>query len=110
MKSHKALVVAIILTLSARAVADPIYHFKTPSTVHTDGGADLRLPPGYFLDEEKWAQRDLELRQLQESRTRLSAENKSLRQSGSDYPWLATGVVGAFGIAVGVFLMTQVVK
>lgn len=102
-----AIAVAAIVTLSARAAADPIYHLKTPSTVQTEGGSKLQLPPGYFLDEKTWQERDLELKKAQEDRTRLKAENESFRKSKDEYPWLATAYVGAFGIALGVFFATQ---
>lgn len=108
MLHRKTLIAAVVVSvLASRAAADPVLHLNTPSTVHTDGGADLRLPPGYFLDESTWQTRDGEFRRLQDQEHRLKAENDSLRKSNNDYPWLATGVVFAFGIATGIFVMTQ---
>lgn len=101
-----ALIIAIVAALTPRAAADPIRHIKTPSTLTTDGGSTLRLPPGYFLDEEKWRERDERLKAAEAARTRLKAENESLRKSATEYPWGATALVGAFGIAVGVFIVS----
>ncbi len=99
------IVLALATVLAAKdASGDPIYRIKSPSTLKTEKGSELKLPPGYFLDETTWQERDAELKRLQEQETRLKAENGSLRKSAKeDYPWLATGVVGAFGIAVGIF-------
>lgn len=107
MRHRHAIVAAVIVTLAARAAAEPVYHLKTPSTVQTDGGSTLQLPPGYFLDEKTWQERDLELKKAQEDRTRLKAENESFRKSKDEYPWLATAYVGAIGVALGVFIVTQ---
>lgn len=106
-RTRFALVVGVAAVLAARdASGDPIYHLKSPSTLKTEKGSELKLPPGYFLDEQTWQDRDAEMKRLQEQETRLTAENKSLKKSATgDYPWLATGVVGAFGIAIGVFVM-----
>ena len=69
----------------------------SPSTLKTEKGSELKLPPGYFLDEETWMERDAEMRRLQEQESRLRAENLSLRDSADDFPW---GKI-ALGIAVG---------
>jgi hypothetical protein len=97
--------VALATVLSAREASGEIYRIKSPSTVVTEKGSTLKLPPGYFLDEEAWRERDERLKQAENDRTRLKAENQSLRKSAGDYPWVATGVVGAFGVALGVFLV-----
>jgi hypothetical protein len=91
--------------MSSRAAGDPVLHFKTSSTVTTDGGSTRRLPAGYFLNEEQWRERDEKLKAAEEARTRLTAENQSLRKSATEYPWAATALVGAFGVAVGIFVM-----
>lgn len=105
MRRRLVVVAALATALAAREASGDIYHFKTPSTVTTDGGATLRLPPGYFLDEEKWAQRDAEMRRLQEQETRLKGENRSLRGSASAGPsiafWTLTFAIGAFTGLVG---------
>ena len=106
---RRPIIVAMVLAMSARAAADPIYHLKTPSTLKTDGGSELRLPPGYFLDEQTWQERDLELKVAQEARTRLKAENASLRKSAADGPsvtfWTVTFAVGALTGFVGLQML-----
>lgn len=105
MKRRAAVIVALATVLAAREAYGEIWHLKSPSKVETEKGSKLELPPGYFLDEETWRVRDEELRRLQEQETRLRAENRALRKSSTDYPWVATGAVGVFGIVVGVFFM-----
>ena len=105
MKRRAFVAVALVTALTARAAGET-YHIKSPSTLRTEKGSELNLPPGYFLDERTWQERDLELKEAQEQRVRLKAENESLRKSATEYPWLATCVVGAFGVLVGVVYMT----
>lgn len=104
---RRALITATIVgaLMLAREASGDIYHLKSPSTLKTEKGSELKLPPGYFLDEKTWQERDAELKKLQDERTRRNAENESLRKSASEYPWLATGAVGAFGILAGIFFM-----
>lgn len=99
-----AVVTALLVTLAAREASGDIVHLKTPSSVVTEGGSTLTLPPGYFLDEQTWQERDLEMRRLQEQETRLVAENKVLRES-SDFPPWASVALGAVGIAIGITAM-----
>lgn len=106
MRRRLAVIVAVAAALAARDAAGDTYHLKSPSTLETEKGSKLSLPPGYFLDEKTWQDRDLELKRLQEQETRLKAENKSLKKAAvEDYPWLATGFVGVFGVAIGIFAM-----
>ncbi len=106
--AHRRLFLASALALAfmAREAHGEIYHLKTPSSVTTDGGSKLQLPPGYFLDEATWQERDLEMHRLQEQETRLGAENLSLRRSADDFPWITTGIVGVAGVVLGIVLMT----
>lgn len=85
-RQRYALAVAVAICLESRATAEPYepkpgetLHLKTPSTAKTDGGTDLRLPPGYFLDEKTHGALDVEMKRLQDVETRLNAENKSMR-------------------------------
>jgi hypothetical protein len=84
---------------------DPGCHVKSPSTLTTQKGTVLALPPGYFLDEETWARRDLELKEAQDLNTRLKAENSSFRKSADATPWKTAGIAGAVGIVAGVLLL-----
>ncbi len=62
------------------------------------------LPPGRYLDEASWLELDARLRELEDTRTRLKAENNSLRgtMAGWQPGWrllavtLATGFAGGF--------------
>lgn len=78
-------------------------HIETPSTLTSEGGSVLKLPPGYFFDEPSFLTVDREFRRLQTAETRLTAENASMKQSlGSWQPgwWTLAGVfVG--GCALG---------
>lgn len=106
MRRRAVITLALVGVLAAREASGDTYHIKSPSTIETEKGSRLKLPPGYFLDEQTWQERDLELKRLQEQETRLKAENRSLRKSAvDDYPWLATGFVGVFGVALGIFVM-----
>ena len=91
---------ACVVSLLSRDAHADIFHIKSPSELKTEKGSELKLPPGYFLDEETWQERDLEMKHLQEQETRLVAENKSLRESASYPPWMYV-LVGAIGIGVG---------
>ncbi len=54
----------------------------TPSTLITDGGSGMRLPAGFWIWPDSEHKRvDGELRTLQEHKTRVDAENQSLRRS-----------------------------
>jgi hypothetical protein len=99
-----ALVVALgasPLLLTSSATAGPL-HLKSGSSVKTDGGSDLRLPPGYFLTEPDWSKLDAELRRLQNAETRLDAENKSMRKSLDDGPGWGTLIITVTAFAAGV--------
>lgn len=92
------------LHLRLAAELDPPKHFQTPSHVTTQGGSELDLPPGYFLDEPAWDALDYQVRTLQDDRTRLSAENKSLRDSaGTGAPWWAIAAGVVVGAAAGAY-------
>ncbi len=95
--------VALAVALLAHDAFGDTWHVQSPSTLKTEGGSELKLPPGYFLDEDTWKLRDAELKKLQDADVRLHAENKSLRDSAVDHPWLIVGI-GALGTALGVYL------
>lgn len=127
MRARKSLVLAVVLVAAAAraASADPApatpativattptpatiaeaagyLHLASPSSVTTDGGSNLRLPPGYFFDEPAHAKLDVEFKRRGDAETRLTAENASLRSqvSGWSPGWrtlLGALVVGAAG-------------
>ncbi len=102
----------MISLLPTHATADP----PTPTTLHivkgaqctTDGGTNLRLDPGYYVPDVTWRSMDAEVMRLQESETRLSAENAHLRTDVKPdvFSWkTATIVAGALivGMSAGVY-------
>jgi hypothetical protein len=103
MRKGCAVAAAIVTVLASRAAADPILHFKSPSTVTTQKGSVLTLPPGYFLDEPTWKDKDAEMRRLQDAETRYKAENDSLRKSAAKqwFDWKVVVAAAAAGFAAG---------
>jgi hypothetical protein len=103
MRARRRLFVAaaLVLAFTARDASGEIWHLKSPSTLETEKGSRLSLPPGYFLDEETWREKDLEMRRLQEQETRLTAENESLRKAADFPPWAAVAL-GVAGAALGI--------
>lgn len=97
-----------VVAVPRAAAADPVaVHVHSPSHLLSDQGADLRLPPGYFVDEDAWGRIDAEMRRLQDAETRLTAENVSLRRSASAWAWPGWGPTAlaiASGIAVGAYV------
>lgn len=85
-------------------------HLHTPAHITTDGGADFRLPAGYYLDEPNWGRLDAEVRRLQERETRLDAENKSLKTSMSAWQpgWIVLSSTLVVGIVTGIYLHTKI--
>lgn len=104
MRRRMTLTLALVGVLAAREASGDVWHIKTPSVVVTEKGSKLDLPPGYFLDEEAWRERDLELKRLQEQETRLKAENRSLRKTvaADAIPWRVIVCAMAFGAAAGI--------
>lgn len=80
---RSAIVAMALLAQVGSSVADPT-HVRSASTCKTDSGYDLRLPPGYFVEEADWTKLDAEVRRLQDSETQLKAENESLKESIAD--------------------------
>lgn len=102
-----AALVVVGLFLVSPAAADPAttpLHLLTSSTVVTDGGSTLKLPPSYVLTEKSWSALDLEMKRLQDLDTKLTAENGSLRAAVSGWQpgfyTLAVAVVSGMALAV----------
>jgi hypothetical protein len=76
------------------------------SVLQTDGGSEIRLPPGRFYTEAVWARLDAEFRRLQTVETRLTAENASLRATlgGWSPGWITILSVAAGAGAAGWWL------
>lgn len=103
-----ALVVLTLRTAGAAAEpADRPIHIGTSSTVETDGGSTLRLPPGYFLTEPLYSKLDTELIRLQDAETRLTAENETLRKKTESWSpgWRTLAASFVAGIAVTAYAL-----
>ena len=109
-------VVVALAVMTRVADADPTdppapvnLHIRSPSYLVTDGGSDLRLPPGYFLDEPTRDRLDAEMRRLQELETRLTAENATLSKgvSGWQPGWVSIALTFAGGMALGAYIVHQ---
>jgi hypothetical protein len=81
-------------------------HMRSSSTLRTDGGSELRLPPGYFMDEPTYDKLDAETRRLQDAELRLTVENKSLRKSASGWQpgWYTIAGFVATSLVAGWYL------
>jgi hypothetical protein len=91
-----AIATALLVIFLARSAAGEPLRLRSPSTVKTDGASELRLPPGYFLEESDWNRLDLEVKRLQDAETRLTVENKTLTD-GRPGAWAGwETVAGAF--------------
>lgn len=103
-KRLRVLVLVGCLCVTSPALADPPLHLLTPSTVTTEGGTTLKLPPSYILSEPAWSSLDVEMKRLQDQETRLKAENGSLRAVVSGWQpgfyTLALAVVSGAALAV----------
>jgi hypothetical protein len=100
-----AALASVLAARDAHGDGGVIYHVKSPSTLETDKGNKLQLPPGYFLDEDTWQERDAEMHRLQELDVRLTAENKSLRESATGGHWKSMMAIGMLGVVVGISIM-----
>ena len=100
------IILVIALLLASLGHADPLcdstcLHHKKPAKLTTESGNVFDLPPGYTIPEEKYNSLDAELKRLQDTETRLTAENTSLRKSArSSVGWV--GVVSAIGLGLTV--------
>lgn len=104
-----ALVVIVALAWPARASADggEVLRLESPSTVVTDGGTELRLPPGYFVPDVTWQRLDAEVVRLQNTETRLEAENRTLRETPPPTRqwWIGAGIGLVAGIVLGAWAL-----
>lgn len=101
------LVVALLVHVT---YAEPLnLHLSSDSHVVTSGGSVLDLPPGHFLDDTSYVKLDAEVKRLQDTETRLQAENKSLRASLDSWQPGPYTLAGTFlvGLATGVYLWSR---
>jgi len=93
--------VALACTLLASKAHGESIRFKTPvtCTAHPSGGT-IDLDPGRYIPEPEWQDLDSEVVRLQNSITRLAAENAELRRP-DDFNWKLVVAGALIGIAVG---------
>lgn len=98
--------ICVLVALCTEVNADStVLRVKSPSTLTTDRGSVVKLPPVRIVDEETWGRLDEEFKRLQAIETRLGAENKSLRASASSsrvWKWAVAAVVVGFASGVAV--------
>lgn len=101
----QAAALALVLLAGTRAAAEPTHLLGASTVTMHESGHALDLPPGYFLPEDDWDALDLEVHRLQDSETKLKAENQSLRKSaGSWGPGFKTSIgILIVGAAVGAY-------
>lgn len=101
-----ALVVAgVVSLLEAPAAAEPlpdVIPVTESVTLRADSGAELRVPPGFYVPAPAWAALDLELKRSQNAETRLAAENASLRASAEEGLGWGTLAAGVGTLIVGI--------
>lgn len=97
-----ALAAAVLASLPSAAAAEPlpqIVQVTESITLRNDAGAELRVPPGFYVPDVTWYAVDKEVRRLQAAETRLAAENKSLRSQASA-DGIGWGTVAAIATAL----------
>jgi hypothetical protein len=77
---------------------------REETTLRKDNGEEFRLPPGHFYDVDTWQEVDNEFKRLQNQETRLTAENKSLKESLDTWKpgWVAVTSAVLVGVLGGV--------
>lgn len=91
----------LVLLLASSAAADPT-KITVPVTCATESGATIDLDPGRYIPEQIWLDLDTEHKRLQDSVTRLEAENVVLSES-SKPAWYYVAGAALLGVAIGVY-------
>ena len=91
----------MVVLLTTSAAATPTT-FTTPVTCEAPNGATIDLDPGRYIPEDQWLDLDSEIKRLQDSETRLTAENKEL-QKPDPTPWKLVLGATLLGIAAGAY-------
>lgn len=95
-----AVIVVTLLTAPAAADTAPI-RFTVPVVCEAEGKR-IDLDPGRYLPEPEWLKLDDRIRILQDTETRLTAENTELRKPDPT-PWKLILGSTLVGIAVGAY-------
>lgn len=106
MRVRKTLTLFVLVLVAREASGDVNLRMRTPSHLVTTGGTQLDLPPGYFEDEPTHDKLDTEVKRLQTAETRLTAENKSMKQSLATWQpgWITLAGTLLVGLATGFYL------
>lgn len=111
-----SVIAAVVLGSAAWAFGDPPAaalrcteepcHFKSAATVKTDGGSELRVPPGYFTSEKTWSKLDLEIKRLQARE--VDAKNAEAQPAAPSFVgrWAGWASFGA-GFVAGFYLASK---
>lgn len=95
-------------TPTTPAPTPTLVHLKSPRRACRLANPDdcATLGPGYFLDEDSYARLDVETRRLQDTETRLKAENQSLRGTLASWQpgWITSLVILSAGFAAGIYV------
>jgi hypothetical protein len=77
-----------------------------PSTLTLKSGRVLDLPPGRFIEELEFEKTEIEFKRLQDTETRLTAENHEFRKITESWQpgWRTLAVTLLGGIAIGVYI------
>ena len=106
--SMAAAALVLLLAMSTAACDSfPYLKFKTPAVCETEGGSNVRLPPGRFIPEPGWLKLDESWRDMEDDRTRLLAENKALKESDSPVGWKTATAAVVVGILLGRYALDR---
>ncbi len=107
-------VVACAVTLLAtRAAAEPApsdrLRMREPATLTVASGKTYELPPGRWMAEHVFEEKEAELKAAQESTVRLTAERDSYKKSAEQWQpgWKFAVSALVAGIAIGVYASTR---
>lgn len=89
--------------------APPFTHLNSPRVACLGTPQDptecVQLQRGFYMDEPSFTRLDVEMKRLQDLETRLTAENKSLRQKVESWSpgWKLMTVTLLSGVGLGVY-------
>lgn len=105
--SLAAATAVLLLATNAAAGDFPFLKFKTPAVCTTEGGATVDLTPGRYIPEKSWQTHEKEWIKLENSNTRLTAENKVLRKKESAVGWKTLSTALLAGILIGHYALDR---
>ena len=83
-------------------MADDPLRFKTPAVCTTKGGSTVEIGPGRYVPEAGWVELDDKWKTMENTITRIEAENKSLKSDDSSVVgWKTATATLIVGILAG---------